>query len=210
MGLNNATPNCLFKTIFRHDERPCEGCNTQGAIPDAFAVPELPDNREQVADPRIAYQIVSMLQGVVQRGTGQKIKVLGRPLAGKTGTTNDSFDTWFIGFSPDLIVGVFVGFDEPRTLGPKETGASVSVPIFRDVMGTELKDKPPIPFRVPPGVLLVRVDTTSGLPASPGDKSVIMEPFLPGTEPTGRGPVLNGTSAVPVPEAAPASPGGLY
>ena len=198
------------KTIFRHDERPCEGCNTAGVVPDSFAVPELPDNREQVADPRIAYQIVSMLQGVVQRGTGQKIRVLNRPLAGKTGTTNDSNDTWFIGFSPDLIVGVFVGFDEPRTLGPKETGASVSVPIFRDVMGTELKDKPAIPFRVPPGVMLVRVDTTSGLPASPGDRSVIMEPFLPGTEPTGRGPVLNGTSAVPVPEAAPASPGGLY
>jgi len=198
------------KTIFSHDERPCEGCNTQGVIPDTFVVPEIPDTREQVADPRIAYQIVSMLEVVVQRGTGQKIKVLGRPLAGKTGTTNDSNDTWFIGFSPDLIVGVFVGFDEPRTLGPRETGASVSVPIFRDVMGEELKDKPPIPFRVPPGVLLVRVDTTTGLPASPGDRSVIMEPFLPGTEPTGRGAVVNGNSAVPARESTPASPGGLY
>jgi len=198
------------KTIFRHDNRPCPGCRTDGVIPTMFVVPEIPDTRPQIADPRIAYQIVTMLEGVVQRGTGRKIRVLGRPLAGKTGTTNESFDTWFIGFSPDLVVGVFVGFDDPRTLGAHETGSSVAVPIFRDVMKDELEDKPAIPFRVPPGVMLVRVDAATGLPASPGDKQVITEPFLPGTEPTGPGEVLNGTSAVPAREDNSATPGGLY
>jgi penicillin-binding protein 1A len=200
------------KTIFRHDERPCEGCRVDD-VPTTFTAPELPDTREQVADPRIAYQIVSMLEGVVQRGTGQKIKVLGRPLAGKTGTTNDSFDTWFIGFSPDLVVGVYVGFDEPRSLGPKETGASVSVPIFRDIMGEELKGKPAIPFRVPPGILLVRTDPTTGLPSTPGGKAVILEPFIPGTQPTGPGTVVNGNSVEPASGSSPdssAAPGGLY
>ncbi|MFZ0693633.1 MAG: penicillin-binding protein 1A [Alphaproteobacteria bacterium] len=200
------------KTIFRHDERPCEGCRV-GEVPTTFTVPEIPDTREQVADPRIAYQIVSMLEGVVQRGTGQKIKVLGRPLAGKTGTTNDSFDTWFIGFSPDLVVGVYVGFDDPRSLGPKETGASVSVPIFRDIMGEELKGKPAIPFRVPPGILLVRTDPATGLPATPGDKAVILEPFIPGTQPNGPSAVVNGNSVEPASGSSPdssAAPGGLY
>jgi len=200
------------KTIFRHDVRPCEGCRVD-EVPATFTVPEIPDAREQVADPRIAYQIVSMLEGVVQRGTGQKIKVLGRPLAGKTGTTNDSFDTWFIGFSPDLVVGVYVGFDEPRSLGPKETGASVSVPVFRDIMGEELKGKPATPFRVPPGILLVRTDPTTGLPATPGDKAVILEPFIPGTQPTGLGTVINGNSIEPASGSSPdssAAPGGLY
>jgi penicillin-binding protein 1A len=198
------------KTIFRHDGRPCGGCQTSGVTPAMFVVPEIPDMREEVADPRTAYQIVSMLQGVVQRGTGQKIKSIAKPLAGKTGTTNDSFDTWFIGFSPDLVVGVFVGFDEPRTLGPKETGASVAVPVFRDVMAEALADKPATPFRVPPGVLLVRVNAETGLPPQPGERNVILEPFLPGTEPTGRGEVLNGTSVVPAREDGGAAPGGLY
>ena len=197
------------KTIFKHDNRPCEGCQVDG-IPEHFTVPEIPDTREQIADPRSAYQIVSMLEGVVQRGTGIRIRAVGKPLAGKTGTTNDSFDTWFIGFSPDLAVGVYVGFDDPRTLGLKETGSSVAVPIFRDFMAEALKDKPAIPFRVPPGVMLVRVDHSDGLPASPGDKNVILEAFKPGTEPTKRGPVINGESVSSTGTGTSASPGGLY
>jgi penicillin-binding protein 1A len=199
------------KTIFRHDERPCDGCRTEGVVPTMYVVPEIPDNREQIADPRIAYQIVSMLRGVVERGTGQKIRVIARPLAGKTGTTNDSFDTWFIGFSPDLVVGVFVGFDEPRTLGKHETGASVAVPIFRDVMIEALKDKPATPFRVPPGVLLVRVDPATGQPPTPGDRNVILEPFIPGTEPGAQpAAVLNGTSVTVPRDDSSTAPGGLY
>jgi penicillin-binding protein 1A len=155
--------------------------------------PVLPDNREQLAPPTSVYQMVSMLQGVVQRGTGIRIRALGRPLAGKTGTTNDSNDTWFVGFSPDLAVGVFIGFDNPRSLGQHETGSSVAVPVFKEFMGTALKDKPAIPFRVPPGIRLVRVNATTGLLARPGDRNTILEAFKPGTEPTGRETVLDGS-----------------
>jgi penicillin-binding protein 1A len=169
------------ETVYRHDERPCDGC-----IATAWhdqPVPFVPDTREQVADPISAYQIVSMLEGVVLRGTATRVSAVGKPLAGKTGTTNESFDTWFVGFSPDLAVGVFVGFDQPRTLGAKETGSSAAAPIFRDFMAEALADQPAVPFRVPPGVRLVRVNQDTGVPAGPGDTRVILEAFKPGTVP---------------------------
>ncbi|HEX7968242.1 MAG TPA: penicillin-binding protein 1A [Stellaceae bacterium] len=169
-------------TIFRADERACEGC--QNVEWTSQPAPEPPDDREQIADPASAYQIVSILQGVIERGTGRVVSSVGKPLAGKTGTTNDSDDTWFVGFSPDLAFGVFVGYDNPRSLGAHETGASVAAPVFRDFMAAALKDKPAIPFRIPPGIRLVRVDATTGQLARPGDKNVIYEAFKPGTEPT--------------------------
>ena len=132
----------------------------------------------------LAYQMVSMLEGVVQRGTGVVINSVKKPLAGKTGTTNDEIDTWWVGFSPDLVVGIWVGFDKPKSLGPQEQGASAAAPIFRDFMAEALKGKPGIPFRVPNGVRLVRVNAETGQPAKPGDKDVILEAFRPGTEPT--------------------------
>ncbi|HYM30141.1 MAG TPA: penicillin-binding protein 1A, partial [Candidatus Cybelea sp.] len=161
------------RTVFRHDDRPCPACVAD--VWEHQAPPELPDTRPQIEDPRTAYQIVSMMQGVVERGTGVRIHELGRPLAGKTGTTSDFFDTWFVGFSPDLVAGVFVGFDQPRTLGPREQGAAVAVPIFKEFMGDALANTPVIPFRIPPGVRLVRVNLDSGLPAEPGEKHVILE-----------------------------------
>ena len=168
------------KTIYRHDQRPCESC---GGIPwQGQTMPSVPDLRPQIEDPVTAYQMVSMLQGVVERGTGVRIRELGRPLAGKTGTSNDFVDTWFVGFSPDLAVGVFVGFDQPRTLGSGETGSAVCVPIFKDFMGEALKDAPKTPFRIPPGLRLVRINPETGQIARPGEK-VIMEAFRPGTEP---------------------------
>ncbi len=170
------------KTAFRHDARVCNEC--EGVRWADQIVPEVPDTREQVTDPASAYQIVSMLEGVVKRGTGRRIASLGRPLAGKTGTTNDSFDTWFVGFSPDLAVGVFVGFDEPATLGKKETGSSVAVPIFKAFMKEALENTPAIPFRIPPGIRLVRVNAKTGRPASPGGGRTIYEAFKPGTTPT--------------------------
>jgi penicillin-binding protein 1A len=97
-----------------------------------------------------AYQMVSMLQGVVERGTRRIVKEVGRPLAGKTGTTNDSNDAWFLGFSPDLAVGVYLGFDQPKSLGDREQGATVAAPVFRDFMAEALKDQPVVPFRIPP------------------------------------------------------------
>ncbi|MGB0720291.1 MAG: penicillin-binding protein 1A, partial [Bdellovibrionales bacterium] len=149
------------KTIYRHDARECANCGALIKWKDQLA-PDPPDTREQVADPRAAYQMVSILEGVVQRGTGVKLKELNRPLAGKTGTTNESKDTWFIGFSPDLVVGVFVGFDEPRSLGKRETGSSAALPVFKSFMKAALKDEPLVPFRVPPGIRNVQINAATG------------------------------------------------
>jgi len=169
------------RSVFRHERRKCPYCkNIQW---DRQPIPKVLDNRATVADSRSAFQIVSMLEGVVQRGTGKRIGRIGKPLGGKTGTTNQSIDTWFIGFSPDLAVGVFVGFDQPRPLGKTETGSSVAVPIFRDFMQSALMGKASIPFRVPKGIRLVRVNPMTGKRTRPGDKYVILEAFKAGTEP---------------------------
>jgi len=146
--------------------------------------PMIKDNRLQISDPRTSYQVVSMLEGVVQRGTARRLRSLNRPLAGKTGTTNDSRDAWFIGFSPDLVVGVYVGYDQPKTLGRKQTGSNVAAPIFGSFMEKALADKPKTPFRVPDGLERVRVNAETGRIARSGDKRTIWEVFLPGTEPT--------------------------
>jgi penicillin-binding protein 1A len=179
------------RTIYRHDVRACADCRSDLWLPGSEP-PELPDGRAQAIDAATAYQMTSMLQGVVERGTGRRLRELNRAIGGKTGTTNDSFDTWFIGFSPDLAVGVWVGFDNPRTLGPNETGSSVAVPIFRDVMAEALKGTPNVPFRIPPGIRLVRVNPQTGAPARPGERDSILEAFKPGTELRADGPVLDG------------------
>jgi len=179
------------KTVFKHDTRDCIKCLS--ANWQQQPVPIIPDRRVQVADPASVYQMVSMLQGVVQRGTGRRLKSLGKPLAGKTGTTNKALDTWFIGFAPDLAVGVFVGFDTPRSLGKKEQGASVSAPIFKEFMKNALFNKPSIPFRIPPGIRLVRVHAETGRLARPGDRRIILEAFKPGTVPKGQIQVLDGS-----------------
>ncbi|HEY3777945.1 MAG TPA: penicillin-binding protein 1A [Rhizomicrobium sp.] len=168
------------RDIYRHDPRECVGCNAHWRDQ---AEPLLPDTRPQILDPQTAYQVVSLLEGVVQRGTGIVVRSVGKPLAGKTGTTNDSKDTWFIGFSPDLVCGVFVGFDNPRTLGRLEQGATVAAPIFRDFMKEALADQPATPFRVPPGIDLVPIDPHSGTLVGPGIPGSIEEAFKSGTEP---------------------------
>ena len=192
------------QTIFTYDQRPCQHCGGEGKELVEWneqAVPQIPDVREQLADPRMTYQIVSILEGVVERGTGVRIRELNRPLGGKTGTTNDSKDAWFIGFSPDLVVGVYTGFDEPRTLGRKETGSSVAVPIFKAFMEEALKDTPAIPFRIPPGIKQVLIDANDGTRAQPGDEKVIWEAFLPGTEPTDKVYILDGNGISLMPSA---------
>ncbi len=175
-------------TTFRHDERPCATCNVEAWADQP--PPKLPDPRARLIQSGTAYQMVSMLQGVVDRGTGRRIGQLKLPLAGKTGTSNDSLDTWFIGFSPDLAVGVFVGFDTPRTLGRRETGSSVPAPIFKDFMARALDGKPVIPFRVPPDIRLVRVNPETGLVALPGERATILEAFKPGTAPRDFGSIV--------------------
>jgi penicillin-binding protein 1A len=197
------------RTIFRHDLRPCPECRA-GAW-QGQGEPQLPDDRPRVIEAATAYQVVSLLQGVVQRGTGRRVAAVGKPLAGKTGTTNDSQDTWFLGFAPDLAAGVYVGFDTPRTLGARETGSSVAAPIFRDFMAEALADQAAIPFRVPPGIRLVRVHATTGLLARQGDAKVILEAFKPGSEPGGERAVLDGSQAATAPGMTPGEgTGGLY
>ncbi|MGJ0534724.1 penicillin-binding protein 1A [Methylocystis sp.] len=167
------------KTLYRHDERQCIGCDS--AKWENQLEPKLIDKREQVLDPLTAYQITSIMEGVILRGTGVSIRSVGKHLAGKTGTTNDAKDLWFVGFSPDLAVGVFIGYDRPRSLGSHAQAAQFAAPIFRDFMTVALKDKPDTPFRVPPGIKLISVDAHSGLRSS--GAGTILEAFKPGTAP---------------------------
>jgi penicillin-binding protein 1A len=169
------------QTIYRHDERKCESCSVEKW--DDQNEPKLVDRRDQVLDPLTAYQMTTMLEGVVQRGTAQVVKETGRRyLAGKTGTTNEAKDVWFVGFSPDMAVGVYLGFDKPKSLGNSATAGQYAAPIFRDFMKLALKDKPDAPFRVPPGIKLIRVSAKSGLRSS-GGGDTILEAFKPGTAP---------------------------
>ncbi len=180
-------------TIYRSDKRKCDDCQVRHW--EGQKIPKLPDNRQQLTDSASAYQVVSMMEGVVQRGTGRRIKSIGKPLAGKTGTSNDSKDTWFIGFTPDLVAGVFVGMDQPVSLGTQpwggqETGSSVAVPIFKQFMELALANKTAIPFRTPPNVQMVRIDADSGTLATAASKNIFIEAFKPGTAPSIDGDIL--------------------
>jgi penicillin-binding protein 1A len=180
-------------TIYKHDERECVGCDA--AKWDNQAEPTLLDRREQVIDPMTAYQITSMMEGVVQRGTATVVRDVGKPIAGKTGTTNDEKDVWFIGFSPDIVCGVYMGFDKPRHIARLATGGHLAAPIVKDFLKLALVDKPPIPFRVPPGIKLIRVNPKTGMRAGPGDDKVILEAFKPGTAPPDSYSVVGAESA---------------
>ncbi len=197
------------ETIYRYDGRACSECVGEDWNYQDF--PELPDIRHEVLDKVTAYQLVSMMEGVVQRGTGVRVRAVGKPLAGKTGTTDESFDTWFMGFSPDLVVGVFAGFDTPRSLGLNEEGASIAAPIFKDFMAEALKDENPIPFRVPAGVRLVRVDPVTGQLADGGTKNAILEAFRQGSFPNKDEQVLDGfNSLVQTKTKLQTGTGGIY
>ncbi|WOI52025.1 penicillin-binding protein 1A [Parvularcula sp. LCG005] len=165
-------------TIYARDDRMCYDCNVDEW--DEQSEPRLADERENVIDARTAYQMVSILEGVIDRGTGSKINQLADPslpLAGKTGTTDDYRDAWFVGFSPDLAAGVYVGFDTPSTLGGGEGGGNVAAPIFGEFMGRVLPGRDVVPFRAPSGIRLVRVNSKTGKPTTPGDPNVILEAF---------------------------------
>jgi penicillin-binding protein 1A len=119
----------------------------------------------------------------VQRGTATVLRSVGKPIAGKTGPTNDEKDVWFVGFSPDLAVGVYLGYDKPRQIGNRATGGGLAAPIVGEFLKGALADKPAVPFRVPSGIKLIRVDAKSGMRAGPGEGRVILEAFKPGTAP---------------------------
>ncbi|MES2961065.1 MAG: penicillin-binding protein 1A [Pseudomonadota bacterium] len=173
------------KTIYRRDKRECKTCSINNLNDyvskdvSELPVPFLDETKEQVTDSATAYQITSMLQGVVERGTAARAKSVGKIIGGKTGTTNNSYDSWFVGFSPDLVTAVYIGFDTPKTLGSEETGASVALPVFINFMKEALKNTPSTPFRVPNTVKFVKIDRTTGkypTPLTPKER-VFFEAF---------------------------------
>ena len=166
------------KTIFNADERKCVGCEEISYLKDE--IPSIQDNRKQIISPETAYQITSMMEGVIKRGTGRKLRNLNLPLAGKTGTTNKNMDAWFVGFTSKLVVGVYVGFDEPKTLGKYETGAKAALPIFKRFVQNVVKKKEALPFKVPKNINLVIVDAETGLTPNDNTKKMIYESFKTG------------------------------
>ena len=171
------------RTIFRYDKRDCSFCKQDSYTANSVE-PELIDVREQVMSPYTAYQITSMLEGVVQRGTGRKLQIVGKPVAGKTGTSNEEKDAWFIGYAPDLAVGVYVGYDNPKPMGKKRTGGELAAPIVADFMRLALREQPATPFRVPRAIELIPIDANTGQRAIFGNEGVILEAFKPGEEPS--------------------------
>jgi penicillin-binding protein 1A len=163
------------KTIYNADKRKCVGCEEISYL--KKAIPKIQDDRKQVISPETAYQITSMMEGVVKRGTGRKLRNLNLVLAGKTGTTNKNMDAWFIGYTSKLVIGVYVGFDEPKSLGRYETGAKAALPIFKKFVKNVIKKGDALPFKVPKNINLVMVDVDTGLPANEKTKETIYESF---------------------------------
>jgi len=163
------------KTIYNSDKRKCLGCEEISYL--KKELPIIDDKREQVISPETAYQITSMLEGVIKRGTGRKLRNLNLNLAGKTGTTNRNMDAWFLGYTSRLVIGVYVGFDEPESLGKYETGAKAALPVFKQFVEKVVKKKDAKPFRIPKNINLVMVDVGTGLPADSNSKKIIYEAF---------------------------------
>jgi len=168
------------KKIYDTRLKKCFECRIETTL-SKIKIPDLNEVKNIIIDPRIAYQITSMMEGVVERGTAKKLKDLNVPIAGKTGTTNQNKDAWFIGYTPDLVIGVYVGFDEPKSLGYKQTGSSVAVPIFKNFAKKIKINKNKKPFRIPSGISFVRIDSKSGIVSD--QKESIVEPFILGSEP---------------------------
>ncbi len=208
------------KTIFRHDDRACEGCYA----PNGWAnqeEPLLPDIGREEFDPRTGFQIATILQGVVQRGTARNAfkNLKEYPIGGKTGTTNDSKDVWFVGFTADLIIAAYVGYDQPKPLRRGSFGGTVVAPIVADIFETVLPETGALPLRTPPGVVMMRVNAVTGRPTSAEDPGAIMEPFKLGTDPDSKEANTAGADEAdyPAEEAPPPPPedvstgtGGLY
>ena len=173
-------------TVIKLDQRDCKGCNLPDISGDVLP-PPIADNRDQVTNPASAYQMVTMMEGVISRGTGRRMGKTGFAVAGKTGTTNDNTNAWFVGFTPDLVVGVYVGYDRPRPLGKRETGSTAAVPIFGQFIRDAMAEKPAIPFRRPEGINLFPINALSGERGRAGEKDVILEAFKPGQRPLEQG-----------------------
>ncbi|OGP92925.1 MAG: hypothetical protein A2156_10225 [Deltaproteobacteria bacterium RBG_16_48_10] len=143
-----------------------------------------PPLKERAISTQHAFLMTHLLEGVVQHGTGERAKALGRPIAGKTGTSSDYADAWFIGYSPSLLAAVWVGFDDKTSLGKNETGARAALPIWISFMESALRERPLEPFRVPDGITLVKVNLESGLVVDGDSKDTILEAFVNGNIPS--------------------------
>jgi penicillin-binding protein 1A len=179
------------KTVFKHDTRECKAC--EAAKWQNQAEPSMTDRREQVIDPMTAYQVTSLMEGVVQRGTATVVREVGKPVAGKTGTTNEEKDVWFIGFSPDLTVGAYMGYDKPRHITGGASGGHTAAPMVKDFLKAALADKPGVPFRVPSGIKLIRIDPKTGMRLAAGSGGGILEAFKPGTSPPDNYSIIGST-----------------
>tara|TARA_A100000164_G_C21933723_1_gene786977 strand:- start:1289 stop:3649 length:2361 start_codon:yes stop_codon:yes gene_type:complete len=161
------------KTIFQGKSRKCIGCDK--FINDKITLPKIENIDEKVISEETAYQITSILQGAVQRGTAKKLRSLKVPLAGKTGTTNDNYDAWFIGFSSNLVIGVYIGFDNPKTLGKFETGSKAALPIFKNFVEKALYREDFKEFQIPENIYLTSLNYDTGMKSSPDGKNSIIE-----------------------------------
>ncbi len=161
------------KTIFKIKDRECLGCDE--FINQDFKYPKINNNYKRVFSEETAYQMTSILRGAVERGTAKKLRNLNVPLAGKTGTTNDNYDAWFIGFSANLVVGVYIGFDNPKTLGKYETGSKAALPIFKDFIENALFKEDFKNFKIPDNIFLTSINYDTGLKSKPKDKKTIIE-----------------------------------
>tara|TARA_B100001057_G_scaffold238754_1_gene239014 strand:+ start:40 stop:2379 length:2340 start_codon:yes stop_codon:yes gene_type:complete len=162
-------------TIINNENRKCIDCDKISFTSNEF--PKIKNNYQQIISPQTAYQLTSLLQGVVERGTGKKLKKLGLNLAGKTGTTNDNTDAWFIGFTSNLVIGVYVGMDNPKPLGKFETGSKAALPIFEEFVKKAIKKSDARPFKVPEDITLMVVDPDTGNKAKFSSKNTIIESY---------------------------------
>ena len=161
------------KTIFQQKERKCIGCDK--FVNGEQLLPKIEDMGKKVISEETAYQMNSILQGTVERGTAKKLRTLNVPLAGKTGTTNDNYDAWFIGFSSNIVIGVYVGYDNPKTLGKNETGSKVALPIFKSFIENALYKDDFKDFEVPEKIYLTSINYDSGIKSGLRDKKSIIE-----------------------------------
>ncbi len=162
-------------TIYNSEKRVCKKCNEISFLGEE--IPKITDNFPQIFSAETAYQVTSMLEGAIQRGTGRKLKDLNLDLAGKTGTTDENNDAWFVGFTSNLVVGVYVGFDEPKSLGRYETGSKTALPIFKAFIKNAVKKKDARPFKVAKNIKMMVIDLITGKKANFGSKKTIIEAF---------------------------------
>ena len=177
------------KVIYRTDNRCAVMGNCNAEDWDGKAMPRPPSRTRQLLDPMAAFQMVHIMEGVIQRGTATILRDLNRPLFGKTGTTSGPTNVWFAGGTPDIVAGVYLGYDQPRSLGGYAQGGRISAPIFKQWALTALRNQPKVPFVAPPGIRWTRIDRASGKPvfgvfptAEDPKASVIWEAFQPQTE----------------------------